>query len=87
MFIESVAFIPALPTTFTRETLIGTAVHETYIEASEEFISHVEKYIKQVLKVQRDSQLWGCISILTDLRGYASYTTSLQSRLLICYSC
>ncbi|KAI5806553.1 vacuolar protein sorting protein-like protein DigA [Peziza echinospora] len=53
VFIESVAWSPAQPTTSTREILLGArdgAVYECYIEASEEFMRRDERYMRQVYK-------------------------------------
>jgi hypothetical protein len=52
--IEAVAWNPALPTTSTREILIGAAdgnVYEAYIETSTEFYRKEDKYLKTLQKV------------------------------------
>jgi len=51
--IETVAWNPALPTTSTREILIGAAdgnIYEAYIETSTEFYRKEDKYLKTLLK-------------------------------------
>ncbi|EWC45613.1 hypothetical protein DRE_05174 [Drechslerella stenobrocha 248] len=52
--IESVAWNPALPSASTREILIGSqigAVHEIFIEPTEEAYRRDEKYVKQVYRM------------------------------------
>ncbi|KAK0732716.1 Pep3/Vps18/deep orange family-domain-containing protein [Apiosordaria backusii] len=52
--IEAIAWSPALPTSSTREILIGAAdgnVYEGYIEHSNEFYRKEDKYVKLVYKV------------------------------------
>ncbi|KAF3923941.1 hypothetical protein AA313_de0208147 [Arthrobotrys entomopaga] len=54
IYIESVAWNPALPSASTREILVGTqsgAVYEIYIEPTEESYKRDEKYIKQVYRM------------------------------------
>lgn len=51
--IEAIAWNPALPTTSTREILIGSAdgnIYEAYIETSTEFYRKEDKYLKTLLK-------------------------------------
>ncbi|KUJ11730.1 uncharacterized protein LY89DRAFT_786602 [Mollisia scopiformis] len=53
--IESIAWNPALPTTSTREILIGASdgnIYEAYIEQSTEFYRKEEKYLKTLQKLQ-----------------------------------
>jgi hypothetical protein len=52
--IEAVAWNPALPTTSTREILVGAAdgnIYEAYIETSTEFYRKEDKYLKLLQKV------------------------------------
>lgn len=52
--IESIAWSPALPTSSTREILIGATdgnIYEGYIETSTEFYRKEDKYIKLLLKL------------------------------------
>ncbi|KXX73077.1 Vacuolar protein sorting-associated protein 18, partial [Madurella mycetomatis] len=52
--IESIAWSPALPTSSTREILIGAAdgnIYEGYIETSTEFYRREDKYIKLLQKL------------------------------------
>ncbi|KXJ94701.1 Pep3/Vps18/deep orange family-domain-containing protein [Microdochium bolleyi] len=52
--IESVAWNPALPTSTTREILLGAAdgnIYETFIETSTEFYKKEEKYLKILQKL------------------------------------
>lgn len=52
--IEAVAWNPALPTTSTREILIGAVdgnIYEAYIETSTEFYRKEDKYLKTLYKV------------------------------------
>lgn len=52
--VESIAWNPALPTTSTREILIGAAdgnVYEGYIETATEFYRKEEKYLKSLQKL------------------------------------
>lgn len=52
--IEAVAWNPALPTTSTREILIGASdgnIYEAYIETSTEFYRKEDKYLKTLQKV------------------------------------
>ncbi|KAJ8132855.1 hypothetical protein O1611_g767 [Lasiodiplodia mahajangana] len=52
--IESVAWNPSLPTSTTREILIGTSdgnIYETFIEPSAEFYRKEEKYVKALHKL------------------------------------
>ncbi|KAL2164140.1 hypothetical protein VTH06DRAFT_3354 [Thermothelomyces fergusii] len=52
--IESVAWSPALPTSSTREILIGAAdgnIYEAYIETSTEFYRKEDKYVKLLQKL------------------------------------
>jgi len=52
--IESVAWNPSLPTSTTREILIGAAdgnVYETFIETSTEFYKKEEKYLKALQRL------------------------------------
>ncbi|CZS93765.1 probable DigA protein [Rhynchosporium agropyri] len=51
--VEAIAWNPALPTTSTREILIGAAdgnIYEAYIETSTEFYRKEDKYLKTLLK-------------------------------------
>ncbi|BDD62053.1 hypothetical protein MPDQ_001817 [Monascus purpureus] len=60
--IESVAWNPSLPTTSTREILLGTTdgtVYETYIEPSTEFYRREEKYVTAVYRVPETSPVVG----------------------------
>ncbi|KAJ1335162.1 vacuolar protein sorting-associated protein 18 [Microdochium nivale] len=52
--IESVAWNPSLPTSTTREILVGAAdgnIYETFIETSTEFYKKEEKYLKTLQKL------------------------------------
>lgn len=60
--IESVAWSPALPSTSTREILIGTKdglVYEAFIEASDEFLRRDERYARQVYAVPDGAPVTG----------------------------
>ncbi len=59
--IESIAWNPALPTTSTREILIGASdgnIYEAYIETSTEFYRKEDKYLKTLQKIP-DSPITG----------------------------
>jgi vacuolar protein sorting-associated protein 18 len=52
--IESIAWNPALPTTSTREILIGASdgnIYEAYIETATEFYRKEDKYLKSLQKI------------------------------------
>lgn len=63
LHIECVAWSPALPTTSTREILIGTqdgSIYETYIEGMEEnFMRKDDRYLKQVYKMPDNNGVTG----------------------------
>jgi vacuolar protein sorting-associated protein 18 len=59
--LESVAWSPALPTSSTREILVGASdgnIYETYIETSNEFYKKEDKYLK-VLQRLSDGPITG----------------------------
>ena len=52
--IEAIAWNPALPTTSTREILIGASdgnIYEAYIETATEFYRKEDKYLKALQKI------------------------------------
>ncbi|KAK4639442.1 tethering complex subunit [Podospora bellae-mahoneyi] len=60
--IEAVAWSPALPTSSTREILIGAAdgnIYEAFIEQSNEFYRKEDKYVKLVWKVGEGGPVTG----------------------------
>jgi hypothetical protein len=69
--IESIAWNPALPTTSTREILIGASdgnIYEAYIETSTEFYRKEDKYLKTLQKVP-DGPITGLwVDLVADAR-------------------
>lgn len=78
--IESVAWSPALPTSSTREILLGAAdgnVYEAYIETSTEFYRKEDKYVKLLHKMPEGpvSGLWvDCLPASTGSAGSGTGT-------------
>lgn len=69
--IECIAWNPALPTTSTREILIGAAdgnIYEAYIETATEFYRKEDKYLKNLQKIP-DGPVTGIwVDLLADSR-------------------
>jgi hypothetical protein len=69
--IEAIAWNPALPTTSTREILIGASdgnIYEAYIETATEFYRKEDKYLKSLQKIPDGpvTGLW--VDAVSDLR-------------------
>jgi vacuolar protein sorting-associated protein 18 len=69
--IEAIAWNPALPTTSTREILIGASdgnIYEAYIETATEFYRKEDKYLKSLQKIPDGpvTGLW--VDALSDVR-------------------
>jgi hypothetical protein len=69
--IEAIAWNPALPTTSTREILIGASdgnIYEAYIETATEFYRKEEKYLKSLQKIP-DGPITGLwVDAVSDVR-------------------
>lgn len=83
--IESVAWNPSLPTSSTREILIGATdgnIYETYIETSTEFYRREEKYLK-VLQKLPDGAITGLwVDLVPGKPDIRRVLIATQSRLL-----
>jgi vacuolar protein sorting-associated protein 18 len=85
--IEAIAWNPALPTTSTREILIGASdgnIYEAYIETATEFYRKEDKYLKSLQKIPDGpvTGLW--VDAVSDLRkpDVRRVMIASQSRLL-----